>query len=351
MARYWIRNRGRVQGPFSEERIQGLLRRGRFNRHFHVSEDRKNWYPAGEFPELFAGAGGPEPVDEESPFSSGGSPFDDGEDEDDLPPVSTPTSERKRKPSRRRASVPDDDEYEDDDDDEDDEDWEDDDEDWEDDEEFDGVFPALINWVERNVKVLIVVLLLVLGFLGWFFFAREDFTQDIADRDALLAVQSRIMQAYQNGIRADQWNVMMDSTEAELAPMITRLDANASAMDMVKQELLFIARDDLPGMMKELTRDKHDAESRVKIRFSLIDQMIESKSRYHDGTALMVRPQAPPSQPPASTPDNMQQNGQQNGGQNSDQSAGENQQPGQNGGQPSNNGFTPAVTSENKPNQ
>jgi len=113
LGRYWIRNRGRVQGPFTEERIQGLLRRGRFSRSFHVSEDKKEWLPASEFPELFAGVGrGSVDVDEESPFQSGGSPFDD----DDLAPAKVRSSSKR---SKRSMPVPADDD--------DDEDWEDDD--------------------------------------------------------------------------------------------------------------------------------------------------------------------------------------------------------------------------------
>ncbi len=345
MARYWIRNRGRVQGPFTEERIQGLLRRGRFSRHFHVSEDRKNWYPAGEFPELFAGSGGPEPVDDESPFSPGGSPFDDGDD-DDLPPVRTPTSDRKRKPASRRRPQRD----EDDDDDYDDEDssLEDDDEDWEDDEEFDGVVPALINWIERNVKVLVVVLLLVLGVMGWFFFLREDFTQDLADLAVLQEVQSKVMQAYSSGMRADQWNVMLESTQKDVGPMVARLELQASAMDMVKQELLFLARDDIPKMMKELPSGGQEAARRVQIRFGLIDQMIESKTRFHDGTALMAQPQAPT--PQASPAEQMEpgdvEPGSEPSGTNSETG---NSQSGT-GVQP-NGGFNPATTNQNQPIQ
>lgn len=297
MARYWIRNRGRVQGPFSEERIQGLLRRGRFSRHFHVSEDRKNWYPASDFPELFAGAGGPEPAADDSPFQSGGSPFDD--DYDDAPPARLPASERRRG-SSKRAAVADDDDDEDDDDKE-DEDWEDDEE-WEDD-DSDGVLTGFINWIEANTKLLVVVLLLVLVGLSWFVFLREDFTQDLADYETLMSIQSRVVQAHQAGARADEWIAMLEATEGELAPMVNRLKDKASSMDMVKQELLFLARDDIPRMFKELPQGKQDASNLVMIRFRVIDQMIKSETRFHDGSAFRAaqRPQAPPA-PPQSQP-------------------------------------------------
>lgn len=292
MARYWIRNRGRVQGPFSEERIQGLLRRGRFSRHFHVSEDRRNWYPAAEFPELFEGVGGPEPVDEdEGPFPSGGSPFDGDYDEDDAPPAQLPTSERKRRRSRRPVEE---DEYEDDEDDDSEDDRDDEDDDWEDDDEdYEGLIPGIVGWIERNVVAVLVVLVLVLGVLSWLFFMKEDFTQDIADMETLMGVQSSIMQAHQRGTPANEWIAILESTEDELAPMITRLDDSASAQDMVKQELLFLARDDLPRMIKELPKGQQDAANRVRIRLKLVDDMIQQQIRWHDGSALMVTPVSP----------------------------------------------------------
>ncbi|APZ92555.1 DUF4339 domain-containing protein [Fuerstiella marisgermanici] len=301
MARYWIRNRGRVQGPFSEERIQGLLRRGRFSRHFHVSEDRKNWYPAGDFPELFAEAGGPEPDDEDGHFRSGGSPFDDDEDDDydDPPERSRRKTQRASKPqaTRRRTSVPDDD----DDDIRDEHD--DDDEDWEGD-DTDGVLTGLVDWIESNVKVLAVVLLLVLGVLSWFAFMKEDFTQDTADLKTLQGYHSQIVRAHQTGAAADQWIPMMERILTELAPLVERLDENASAMDHVKQKLLFVARDDIPRMLKELPVNKQDAAQRVMQQLELVDNMIQQQTRFSEAGSLtapqLIPPRAPqPNPPPA----------------------------------------------------
>ena len=288
MARYWIRNRGRVQGPFSEERIHGLLRRGRFNRHFHVSEDRRNWFPASEFPELFAGAGGPEPVEDESPFGGGSSPFDDGfTDEDDDPPASIPTSERKRSsPSRRRRAEEDDD----DDDDEDvSADSDDDDEEWEDDDGYvDGLFPRMFRWIERRVVLVAPIALALVGGLIWFVFFAEDFTQDLADMKTLQAIQQKVITTRDNNANAQVWISLLETTESELEPMVARLQDNANSMDMVKQELLFTARDDLPLMIKELPKGKEDAADRVRVRLTLLDEMITKEIRFHDGTALMA---------------------------------------------------------------
>ncbi len=298
MARYWIRNRGRVQGPFSEERIQGLLRRGRFSRHFHVSEDRKSWYPAGDFPELFAEAGGPEPDDDGGHFRSGGSPFDDDEDDDYDDPPERPRRKTQRgsktQGARRRAAVPDDD----DDDIRDEHD--DDDEDWEDD-DTDGVLTGLVDWIEANVKVLAVVLMLVLGMLSWFVFMKEDFTQDTADLKALQGFHSQIVRAHQTGTAADQWIPMMERILTELAPMVDRLDENASAMDHVKQKLLFVARDDIPRMLKELPANKQDAAQRVMQQLELVDKMIQQQTRFSEADTMMA-PQMIPRRAPQPNP-------------------------------------------------
>ncbi len=310
MARYWIRNRGRVQGPFSEERIQGLLRRGRFSRHFHVSEDRKNWYPAGDFPELFEGAGGPEPSDDDGPFRSGGSPFDDDNDEDDDDyddePAPRRRSSSKQKP-KRRAPVPDDDDEEEEDD-----GFDDDDEDWEDDDDS-GLLTGLVDWIEANTKLLVAILIPILGVLLWFMLGGEDFTQDTEDLETLRKFQSQIIQAHQSGAQADQWISMLETIPRELAPMVSRLEAEASAMDHVKQELLFVARDDIPRMLKELPANKQDAAQRVLQKLEAVDKMITAKTRFNEADAFMAPRQSPQANPPPAgngAPNNgMPQNG------------------------------------------
>ena len=51
---YYIRVRGRVQGPFDSEKLRQLARRGQFSRLHEVSTDGQQWQSAKEFPELFA---------------------------------------------------------------------------------------------------------------------------------------------------------------------------------------------------------------------------------------------------------------------------------------------------------
>lgn len=51
---YYIRVRGEVQGPFRADQLQKLATRGRFSRHYEVSDDeQRSWQRADAFPELF----------------------------------------------------------------------------------------------------------------------------------------------------------------------------------------------------------------------------------------------------------------------------------------------------------
>lgn len=51
---YFVRNRGKVSGPFSLDQLRALQRRGQLKRFYEVSEDRRNWQEAGALPVLFA---------------------------------------------------------------------------------------------------------------------------------------------------------------------------------------------------------------------------------------------------------------------------------------------------------
>jgi len=53
---YFVRIRGRVQGPFDLEKLQQMVRRGRLSRIHELSSDRKSWCSAAENPELFSGS-------------------------------------------------------------------------------------------------------------------------------------------------------------------------------------------------------------------------------------------------------------------------------------------------------
>ncbi len=49
----YTRDRGRTQGPFTVAELQLQTRRGKFARHFQVSNDQTQWFGAADFPELF----------------------------------------------------------------------------------------------------------------------------------------------------------------------------------------------------------------------------------------------------------------------------------------------------------
>jgi hypothetical protein len=51
---FFIRIRGRVLGPYDQERLQSLAKRGQLSRLHELSEDATNWFPAKNRPELFA---------------------------------------------------------------------------------------------------------------------------------------------------------------------------------------------------------------------------------------------------------------------------------------------------------
>ncbi len=50
---YYIRVRGRQQGPYDQQTLLAMASRGRFARYHEVSTDGVDWFRAAEFPELF----------------------------------------------------------------------------------------------------------------------------------------------------------------------------------------------------------------------------------------------------------------------------------------------------------
>jgi hypothetical protein len=61
-SRYYLRNRGRVTGPFDLEQIRRLYRLGQVARFAQVSADGRTWSDAVALPEVFRPAGAPPPV-------------------------------------------------------------------------------------------------------------------------------------------------------------------------------------------------------------------------------------------------------------------------------------------------
>lgn len=50
---YFVRVRGKIQGPFDTQALQSMARRGKFARHHEVSIDGVDWHKAFDYPELF----------------------------------------------------------------------------------------------------------------------------------------------------------------------------------------------------------------------------------------------------------------------------------------------------------
>lgn len=114
--RYYIRARGRKNGPLSLEQLHSLARRGRFGRHYEVSTDGKHWEAAGNYPELFPFGLDDDlgdPLDDELPRRGRRRSRSSEMDDDDFhapPPVGfddlysdEPESKPKRKSRRTRA--------------------------------------------------------------------------------------------------------------------------------------------------------------------------------------------------------------------------------------------------------
>ena len=51
---HYIRIRGRVLGPYDQEKLQTLARRGQLSRMHELSPDGISWVRASSYPELFS---------------------------------------------------------------------------------------------------------------------------------------------------------------------------------------------------------------------------------------------------------------------------------------------------------
>jgi hypothetical protein len=67
----YIRVRGRVLGPYDQEKLQSLARRGQLSRMHELSEDGASWVRAANYPELFTGAQAEMPTPRNTEAASG----------------------------------------------------------------------------------------------------------------------------------------------------------------------------------------------------------------------------------------------------------------------------------------
>ena len=268
---YWIRSRGRVQGPFTAAKLHALKRRGRFNRHFEVSDDRSAWYPATDFPELFPSI--------EEPASSSRAHGSDGEPSifDEELPAAAPARTRRSAtgeadvfdqhapgPGDADHDVDDDDEYPDED---------------EDSAPWLASVSATIN--DHPVAAVAFAAACAVG-IAWYFFAGEGWGPDQAAYEALLNVRNEIEARHANQPSVRDWAHFGREVTQRLAPDIDRLEESASSRDHLKQELLFAARDDIPALLNELPRDRDSARKRLQERLNRIRDMLVAKRRVYE---------------------------------------------------------------------
>ena len=64
---YYVRVRGRVQGPFSVEQLRVFIQKGQLSRIHEISQDQQSWSKVADFPELFAA-----PMVEQAPTAAAG---------------------------------------------------------------------------------------------------------------------------------------------------------------------------------------------------------------------------------------------------------------------------------------
>ncbi len=69
---YYIRVRGRVQGPMDVDRLKELASKGQLSRSHELSVDSKNWNPAGNMTEVFERVRPPKPKEPEVESKTGG---------------------------------------------------------------------------------------------------------------------------------------------------------------------------------------------------------------------------------------------------------------------------------------
>ena len=260
---YYIRIRGRVQGPFDVDQIRSLARRGRFHRNYEVSTDRKEWCQAEEFPELFSRSEG------------GGRSAAEAEPEKPRSPDLGDALDPRTVRHAARRPV--------DDEDDDDGSFEDD--------EYEG--GGLGGWIRDSVEgfvnavkaqpLLSIGLLLGVLIVGTIFlFSEESWGPDREAYETLVAIWQEIdMQHAAN--RPAEWHSFGEGLQRRLQPTVERLTDSAKPDDHLKQELLFAARDDLPLMLTEIRHGEERARLRFVNRLSEAKRMLEAGSRQRVG--------------------------------------------------------------------
>lgn len=276
--KYFIRLRGRAQGPLDADQIRRLGKRGRFNRLYEVSTDRKSWRPADEFPELFANSRPQEMPFDDVPAGQN-SIFDDEDPGLDPEPAPVRAPQAAARPApRSRASAFDDDE-------DDAGDWDEDD--W-DDEGYEGggiggwiggVVEGLFGGIVAQPVLSAALAIGVTAGLCLVFLSGEGWELDQEAYDTLTSLSHEIDMQNASDQGTAAWMTFGENVNKQLSPIVSRLEASSAPDDHLRQELLFAARDDVPAMMSELPVGQDRSKKRFLNRLAQAKQMLDAKSR------------------------------------------------------------------------
>jgi uncharacterized RDD family membrane protein YckC len=89
-ATFYVRNRGKISGPYDTGGLQKLVRRGLLSRIHEISEDRTTWNRAGDYEDLFPATAAVAAMAKHQSEQSHEQPAD-SDDIDLSPPVASPT--------------------------------------------------------------------------------------------------------------------------------------------------------------------------------------------------------------------------------------------------------------------
>lgn len=128
--------------------------------------------------------------------------------------------------------------------------------------------------LSRRVIQIACLILIVWGLKALWF--SERFDGEIYE--TLQAKLDTIQTYRREGASAEQWNSLVQQTEAEHQPLIRYLEENASSENRIKQELLRAARDCLPKVMQNSRLRPGYYEMRLEQHLELVRLFLENGS-------------------------------------------------------------------------
>jgi|GEM_PF-1354971 len=125
----------------------------------------------------------------------------------------------------------------------------------------------------RGIQIACLILILWGLKALWF---SERFDGEIYE--TLQAKLDTIQTYRREGASPEQWNSLVQQTEAEHQPLIRHLEENASSENRIKQELLRAARDCLPKVMQDSRLRPSHYEIRLEQHLELVRLFLEKGS-------------------------------------------------------------------------